>query len=93
MGATSLVRFSHIAAGNSFTTTEIHPAVIEALGCAPGVEVSATGDSKVSLFILVRKTHSFHVHASENLKLFIKFAAVCLRLWSFAPRENRLAVF
>jgi hypothetical protein len=31
----ALVRFSHIAAGNSFTTTEIHPAVIEALGCAP----------------------------------------------------------
>src|SRR5467141_2928844 len=31
----ALVRFSHIAAGNSFTTAEIHPAVIEALGCAP----------------------------------------------------------
>jgi hypothetical protein len=31
----ALVRFSHIAAGNSFTTTEIHPAVIKALGCAP----------------------------------------------------------
>src|SRR6266436_260743 len=30
----ALVRFAHIAAGNSFTTTEIHPAVIEALGCA-----------------------------------------------------------
>jgi hypothetical protein len=29
------VRFAHIAAGNTFTTAEIHPAVIEALGCAP----------------------------------------------------------
>jgi hypothetical protein len=31
----ALVRFAHIAAGNIFTTAEIHPAVIEALGCAP----------------------------------------------------------
>lgn len=29
----ALVRFAHIAAGNSFTTAQIHPAVIEALGC------------------------------------------------------------
>ena len=31
----ALVRFAHIAAGNTFTTAEIYPAVIEALGCAP----------------------------------------------------------
>jgi hypothetical protein len=31
----ALVRFAHIAAGNTFTTTEIHPAVVEALGFAP----------------------------------------------------------
>ena len=31
----ALVRFAHIAAGNTVTTAEIHPAVIEALGCAP----------------------------------------------------------
>jgi hypothetical protein len=31
----ALVRFAHIAAANTFTTAEIHPAVIEALGCAP----------------------------------------------------------
>jgi hypothetical protein len=31
----ALVRFAHIAAGNTFTTAEIHPAVIEALGCDP----------------------------------------------------------
>jgi hypothetical protein len=30
----ALVRFAHVAAGNTFTTAEIHPAVIEALGCA-----------------------------------------------------------
>src|SRR5258706_11205734 len=29
------VRFAHIAAGNTFTTAEIRPAVIAALGCAP----------------------------------------------------------
>jgi hypothetical protein len=29
----ALVRFAHIAAGNTFTTAELHPAVIEALGC------------------------------------------------------------
>ena len=31
----ALVRFAHIAAGNTFTTTEIHPHVIDALGCDP----------------------------------------------------------
>src|SRR6202045_2864362 len=31
----ALVRFAHIAAGNTFTTAEIHPPVIEALGCDP----------------------------------------------------------
>jgi hypothetical protein len=30
-----LVRFAHTAAGNGFTTAEIHPAVIEELGCDP----------------------------------------------------------
>jgi hypothetical protein len=30
----ALVRFAHIAAGNTFTTAELHPAVLEALGCA-----------------------------------------------------------
>ena len=30
----ALVRFAHVAAGSTFTTAEIHPAVIEALGCA-----------------------------------------------------------
>ena len=29
----ALVRFAHIAAGNTFTTAEIHPAVVKALGC------------------------------------------------------------
>jgi hypothetical protein len=28
----ALVRFAHIAAGNTFTTAELHPAVLEALG-------------------------------------------------------------
>jgi hypothetical protein len=31
----ALVSFAHIAAGNTFTTAEIHPAVIEAIDCAP----------------------------------------------------------
>ena len=31
----ALVRFAHVAAGNSFTTAEIHPHVITALGCSP----------------------------------------------------------
>jgi hypothetical protein len=31
----ALVRFAHIAAGNTFTTAEIRPAVVAALGCAP----------------------------------------------------------
>ena len=30
----ALVRFAHVAAGSTFTTAEIYPAVIEALGCA-----------------------------------------------------------
>ena len=28
----ALVRFSHIAAGNSFTTAELHPRAVDALG-------------------------------------------------------------
>jgi hypothetical protein len=31
----ALVRFAHIAAGGTFTTAEIYPHVIEALGCSP----------------------------------------------------------
>src|SRR5712691_2983771 len=31
----ALVRFAHIAAGNTFTTAELHPRVIAALGCPP----------------------------------------------------------
>jgi hypothetical protein len=31
----ALVRFAHIAAGNTFTTAELHPRVIAALGCRP----------------------------------------------------------
>ena len=31
----ALVRFAHVAAGNSFTTGEIHPHIIKALGCSP----------------------------------------------------------
>jgi len=31
----ALVRFTHIAAANTFTTAQIHPLVIEALGCPP----------------------------------------------------------
>jgi len=31
----ALVRFAHIAAGSTFTTAEIYPHVIKALGCAP----------------------------------------------------------
>ena len=32
----ALVRFAQVAAGNTFTTAEIHPYVIAALGCHPG---------------------------------------------------------
>ena len=31
----ALVRFAHVAAGNSFTTAELHPHVVKALGCTP----------------------------------------------------------
>jgi hypothetical protein len=31
----ALVRFAHLAAGNSFTTAELHSRVVKALGCAP----------------------------------------------------------
>jgi hypothetical protein len=31
----ALVRFAHIAGGSTFTTSEIHPHVIAALGCRP----------------------------------------------------------
>jgi len=31
----AIVRFAHIAAGGTFTTAEIYPHVVEALGCAP----------------------------------------------------------
>ena len=31
----ALLRFSHIAAGNTFTTAELHPQTAQALGCSP----------------------------------------------------------
>jgi hypothetical protein len=31
----ALVRFAHIAAGNTFSTAEIHPHAVDALGCSP----------------------------------------------------------
>jgi len=31
----AVVRFAHVAAGNSFTTAELYPHVVKALGCAP----------------------------------------------------------
>jgi len=32
----ALVRFSHLAAGGIFTTAELHPYVLQALGCSAG---------------------------------------------------------
>jgi hypothetical protein len=36
----ALVRFIHIAAGNSFTTAELHPRIVDALG--PGASRART---------------------------------------------------
>jgi len=38
----ALVRFAHIAAGNGFTTAEIHPHVINELGCSPDLYTLAS---------------------------------------------------
>ncbi len=38
----ALVHFAHIAAGNTFTTAEIHRHVVEALGCRPDAYMLAS---------------------------------------------------
>jgi hypothetical protein len=47
----ALVRFSHIAAGNTFATAELHPQVVKALGC-PLENSPVPSDSGSSYFVV-----------------------------------------
>jgi hypothetical protein len=72
----ALVRFAHIAAGNTFTTAEIHPAVVEALGCAPEHYTLASlryDLSKIRAKALVAKLPN-----SRRYQLFPQGYSICL---------------
>jgi hypothetical protein len=72
----ALVRFAHIAAGNSFTTTEVHPHVIKALGCAP--ERYALAALRYDLSKLRAKGLIAKLPKSRRYQLLPNGYAVCL---------------
>jgi hypothetical protein len=72
----ALVRFAHIAAGNTFTTAEIHPAVIEALGCAP--ERYSLGSLRYDLSKLRAKGLVTKLTNSRRYQLLPHGYSICL---------------
>jgi hypothetical protein len=72
----ALVRFAHIAAGNTFTSAEIHPAVIEALGCAP--ERYSLGSLRYDLSKLRAKGLVTKLNNSRRYQLLPHGYSICL---------------
>ena len=72
----ALVRFAHIAAGNTFTTAEIHPAVIEALGCTP--EHYTLGSLRYDLSKLRAKGLVTKLPNSRRYQLLPQGYSICL---------------
>ncbi len=72
----ALVRFAHIAAGNTFTTAEIHPAVIEALGCLP--EHYTLGSLRYDLSKLRAKGLVAKLSNSRRYQLLPHGYSICL---------------
>ena len=72
----ALVRFAHIAAGNTFTTAEIHPAVIEALGCPP--ELYTLGSLRYDLSKLRAKGLVAKLPNSRRYQVLPHGYSICL---------------
>ena len=72
----ALVRFAHIAASNTFTTAEIHPAVTEALGCPP--ELYTLGSLRYDLSKLRAKGLVAKLPNSRRYQLLPHGYSICL---------------
>jgi hypothetical protein len=72
----ALVRFAHVAAGNTFTTAEIHPAVIEALGCT--CESYTLASLRYDLSKLRAKGLVAKLPNSRRYKLLSQGYSICL---------------
>ena len=86
----ALVRFAHVAAGNSFTTAAIHPHVVKALGCAPERYTLASlryDLSKLRAKGLVAKRAN-----SRRYQLLPQGYSLCLLFLKLKPRPYDQAV-
>jgi hypothetical protein len=72
----ALVRFAHIAAGNSFTTAELYPHVVKALGCAP--ESYTLGSLRYDLSKLRAKGLVAKLPNSRRYQILPQGYSVCL---------------
>ena len=72
----ALVRFAHVAAGNSFTTADIHPQVIKALGCA--VEQYSLASLRYDLSKLRAKGLVAQLPNSRRYQLLPQGYSICL---------------
>ena len=72
----ALVRFSHIAAANSFTTAELHPKVAEALGS--GAERYTLAALRYDLSKLRAKGLVERLPRSRRYRLLPKGYSICL---------------
>jgi len=72
----ALVRLAHIAAGNTFTTAEIHPVVIEELGCA--AEQYSLGSLRYDLSKLRAKGLVTKIPNSRRYQLLPHGYSICL---------------
>ena len=81
----ALVRFAHIAAGNTFTTAEIHPYVIKALECSPDRYTLAS--LRYDLSKLRAKGLVAKVAESRRYQLLPQGYSICL-VFPEAPRAR-----
>ena len=72
----ALVRFSHIAAGNSFTTAELHPRVVDALG--PGADRYTLASLRYDLSKLRAKGLVEKLPHSRRYRLLPNGYSICL---------------
>jgi hypothetical protein len=72
----ALVRFAHVAAGNTFTTAEIHPHVIKALGCS--AERYTLASLRYDLSKLRAKGLVTKLPGSRRYQLLAQGYSVCL---------------
>jgi hypothetical protein len=72
----ALVRFAHIAAGNTFSTAEIHPHAVDALGCSP--DKYGLGSLRYDLSKLRAKKLLEKLPHSRRYRLVTEGYSICL---------------